>query len=293
MLETYVIHVTKECNMNCFYCYEKDKTSRYSKEEVLDLVDKIAQNCKDEQFVLEFLGGEPLMAFENIKSVYEYMQTNYPGRVNAYYITTNGSVLTDEIKEFLLNSPNVIYAVSEDGVRWANQFRRFHNGDNAYDVVMKNIEWATENIPERMNVHMVTHPYNVAYLADGVKLLYEKGVRSIGVGTVESTMEIDAAYCDRFIKELLDVSKLIVSGKLSGLRIDLFDHIKPKSDVRTYIHDPKTGKVVGESYGRSADDITHTDEYDSVQTGSPLQDVIYNLRRCVYENHQAVMMQGE
>ena len=33
-METYVIHVTKECNMNCLYCYEKDKTSTYTWEEV-------------------------------------------------------------------------------------------------------------------------------------------------------------------------------------------------------------------------------------------------------------------
>ena len=48
-------------------------------------------------------------------------------------------------------------------------------------------------------VHMVTHPYNVAMIADSIDYLYKLGIRIIDIGTVESVMKINKEYCDRFI----------------------------------------------------------------------------------------------
>lgn len=287
MLERYVIHVTKECNMDCFYCYEKDKTSRYTKEEIVALVEKIASECHEDMFGIEFLGGEPLMAFENIKTAYEYLETNYAGRVSDYVITTNGSILTDEILSFLKEHENVVYAVSMDGTKWANQFRRFKNGKNSFEVVVENLKTAMKELGEKqVCVHVVTHPFNVGNLFNSIHFLYNLGIRSIGVGTVESTMDIDDRYCNRFVAEMNLVSQWIILGIFSGLSIDVLEVLKPKNDVRTYIRDPKTNKVVGESYGRAKNDITSTNAFNSVQTYSPIGDVIYSLRECVYLNHK-------
>lgn len=287
MKERYVIHVTKDCNMNCTYCYEKDKTSSYTKEEILNLCRQIADNCEDEQFGIEFLGGEPLLAFDNIKAVYEVLEKEYPGRVSDYVITTNGTILTDEIIDFLEENQRVVYAISMDGTKWANQMRCFKNGKNSFEVVMENMKKALSAVGvQQVCVHMVTHPFNVASLYSSVKFLYETGIRNIGIGTVESTMDIDDRYCNRFVTEMDKVSCAIVSGELQSLSIDILDSVKPKSDVRTYIRDPKTNKVVGESYGRAGDDITHTDAFNSVPTYSPIGDVICSLRECVYKNHQ-------
>ena len=286
MLERYVVHVTKACNMDCFYCYEQDKTSQYTKEEVLATVEQIAANCKDEKFGIEFLGGEPLMAFDIVKAVYEYLEENYSGRVEDYVITTNGSILTDEIMEFIKSNSKVVYAVSMDGTRWANQFRRFKNGQNTHEIVVENIKRAVKELPQpQVNVHVVTHPYNVGNLYNSVKYIYNLGIRSIGVGTVESTMDIDAMYCERFVKELAHVSEDIINGTFDGLFIDVLENQPRFNDVRTYIKD-ENGKVIGETYGRSEGDITSTDIFNSVQTTSKMGDVIVALRACVYENHQ-------
>ena len=284
MLERYVIHVTKQCNMDCFYCYEDDKTSTYKLEEILSIADKIAANCKDERFGIEFLGGEPMLNFEAIKEVYKLLEEKYPNRVSDYAITTNGSILPEEAKEFLKNNPKVFFAISIDGTPWANQFRYFKGGQSSWNEVMENLRWCVKNVT--FGIHIVTHPFNVANLYSSVCFMYDEGVRNIGVGTIEKTMDIDDRYCNRFVHEMTNVSKSICSGRLSGLYIDLFENVKPTSDVRTYIKD-ETGKTIAETYGRSEHDIREADtEYDIIPTTSNMSNVIESLRKCVYDNHQ-------
>ena len=284
MIERYVIHVTKLCNMRCLYCYEKDKTSTYTREETLDLCKQIADNNKDARFGIEFLGGEPMLAWDLIQAAYEFFESYCTDRVRDYVITTNGTILTDEQAEYLSHNPKIVYAVSMDGTKWANQCRILKDGRNSYDLCVANIQKAwNHHIP--VCVHMVTHHYNVANLYDSIVHLYDLGVHHIGVGTIETTRQIDMSYCDRFVYEMNRVSEDIINGRLAGLHVDILDQLKPKNDVRTYIKD-ETGKTIGETYGRSKDDITSKDVYRSIRTTSPVEDLIYGLRDCVYQNHQ-------
>ena len=290
MLERYVIHVNKECNMSCIYCYEKDKTSKYNTAEVVDTALKLAEGCLAPTFGIEFLGGEPMLAFKTIKAVYEALENKYPNRVQDYGITTNGTILTDEQLEYLKNNPKIFYAVSLDGTKWTNQLRVFKNGINSFEIAKANIEKAIKILgADRVSVHMVTHLYNVGSIYNSVKCIYQMGVRSIGVGTVESTIKIDIQYCNRFVKELLEVSKSIKNNTFAGLHIDLFNNAKPKEDVRHYIKDPVTGKTIGESYGRAKNSVIASDVYDSRVVHSDLEGAIISLRECVYKNHWVIM----
>lgn len=294
MQERYVIHVTKQCNMACAYCYEKDKTSKYTKEEVVEVARNIAKNCKDKHFGIEFLGGEPMLAFDYIQAVYQVLEEQYPDRVSSYVITTNGTILTDEALDFLKQNPKVYFAISMDGTRWANQLRVMKNGVNSFGIVVDNIKKFKEKLGVRqLGVHIVTHPYNVGSIFNSIKFLYDLGIRNIGVGTVESTISINSQYCDRFVSEMQKVSNAIHDNTFNGLTIDLFDNPKPETDQRYYIYDPKTGKTIGESYGRTSDDITNTELYKSVPVSSLVGDIIAALRRCVYINHIMGQNNGE
>lgn len=292
MRERYVIHVTKACNMKCLYCYEKDKTSQYEIEEVVETARTIAKNCPAEEFGIEFLGGEPMLAFDTIKAVYEMLEKEFSGRVTDYVITTNGTILTDEILSYLKEHQKLYFAVSMDGTKWANQLRIFKNGKNSYDVARKNIIKALEVLgQDRVGVHIVTHPYNVGSINNSIKCLYDMGVKDIGIGTIESTIRLTNEYCNRFVKELLELSKKIKNGEYPDLTIDLFNNFKPETDKRHYIKDPVTGKTIGESYGRVEDDVTEKDieGFNSIEVHSDIEDVIIGLRRCVYENHWNIM----
>ena len=100
-METYVIHVTKQCNMQCKYCYEEDKTSIYSWDEIKKFIDILVSKSPD-QFIVEFLGGEPLLAWDLIRQAYEYLESFPNKQIESYALTTNGTILTDEILDYLI-----------------------------------------------------------------------------------------------------------------------------------------------------------------------------------------------
>lgn len=286
-MERYVIHVTKECNCDCHYCYEQDKTSTYTWEEVKELIDNLITYRTNDEFGIEFLGGEPMLAWDLIKKSYEYMESIPEVNVWNYAITTNGTIMTEEIADYLSKNKKLTFAASMDGHAYANQLRVFKDSrKNTHDKVLENIKLLKKYGVEA-SIHITAHLYNVAFLADSIDHLYKQGVRSIAVGTVESTMQIDEEYCDRFISELDIVSKKIVSGVYPDLRISQFEWVKPYDDVRSYIRD-ETGKVIAESYGRSGEDITHKDIYKvhRVTHKDEIAKMIYNIRKTVYDNHQ-------
>lgn len=289
MLERYVIHVTKQCNCRCIYCYEQDKTSTYTWKEIKNLIDEIVKYNKI--FGIEFLGGEPTLAFDLIKQSVEYLQSISDVRVSDYVITTNGTILTDEIVEFLINHPNVKWAVSLDGTKYMNQLRIFNTPDekgafqNTHDVAMDNIYRLLNNIgSNQISVHMVTHDYNINLLSKGIDYLYNAGITTIGVGTVESVMTIGREYCERYITELDIISNAIIHGKYPNLVVDVLDSLKPRTDVRHYMYD-ENHKLIGESYGRAGFDITKSDNVTAKAVYSNLGHLIDDLRETVFSRH--------
>ncbi|MDD3263542.1 MAG: radical SAM protein [Candidatus Nanoarchaeia archaeon] len=286
-METYVVHVTKECNCNCLYCYEDDKTSKYTWKEIKEFLDNLIKYATSKEFHIEFLGGEPMLKWDYIKKVYNYIEKERKDvRVSSYTITTNGTIMDEEIAKYLKENPKLHFAISMDGHAYANQFRIFKDGVNTYNKVMENIKILQKNDID-FGIHIVSHLYNIAFLSESIFHLYSKGVKSIDVGTIEKTMKIDEEYCNRFIKELDIVSQKIVDGTYPDLHIGLFGWVKPKEDIRSYIRD-STGKVVGESYGRSGEDITHKDVYNTLRCTqqTPISEMIYYIRKTVYDNHQ-------
>lgn len=287
-MERYVIHVTKECNMNCLYCYEKDKTSKYTWEEVKTFIDKLIEHRTSDEFGIEFLGGEPMLAWDLIKKSYEYMKGMEEITVSDYVITTNGTIMTKDIADYISKNHKLRVAISMDGHMYSNQLRVFKESNkNSYRKVMENIKFL-RGYNVDVSIHITSHPYNVAYIESSIDHLYNQGIRHIDVGTVESTMKIDKEYCDRFIKELDSVSQKIIDGIYPDLNIGLFEWLKPYEDVRSYIKDPVTGKTMAESYGRSGNDITHTNDYEVVRCEykDDISEMIYYIRKTVYDNHQ-------
>lgn len=293
-MERYVIHVTKQCNMNCLYCYEKDKTSTYTWEEIKAVIDDLIEYRTTDEFTIEFLGGEPMIAWDYIKDAYEYLEECNQVSIPEYAITSNGTIMNEEIADYISKNQKIRWAISLDGHLHGNQLRVFKDDNkNSYTKVMENIALFNRfNI--HPSVHMVTHPYNVAFLKDSIDHLYAKGIRNIDPGIIESTMTIDQHFADRFISEIEKVSRLILEGKYPELRIGILEWLKPKNDIRSYIKD-ENGRVLAESYGRSGKDISHQDEkYDILRCeNSEISELIYYIRETVYKNHQALLKGGD
>lgn len=95
------IITTTDCNARCYYCFEAG-IKRYSmtRETADALVDFCKKNFRKKELRLSWFGGEPLMNFDIITYLTErFLSCGYTIRG---HITTNGSLLRQEIIEYCL-----------------------------------------------------------------------------------------------------------------------------------------------------------------------------------------------
>ena len=143
-----VLQIANDCNLNCIYCYG-DGGSYGRKRELMtfetakDAVDLMVANSEGvETLLVIFFGGEPLMNFEVVKATFDYCKSLEPqiGKKFAFSMTTNGTILNDEIYHFIKDN-RISVMISVDGGRDVqNTHRCYCDGRGSFDDVVKNIE---------------------------------------------------------------------------------------------------------------------------------------------------------
>lgn len=115
---TLTLNVTEECNLRCRYCYVKKSDLTFMSEKTAKKAVNFLFSFDDmEGFGITFYGGEPLLNFPVVKSTIEYASKEAEKRglpEVKYHMTTNGTLLTDEIIAFLADY-HINVMVSIDG----------------------------------------------------------------------------------------------------------------------------------------------------------------------------------
>jgi len=169
-----ILQVTQNCNFRCTYCvysenlYETQRShssKKMSWETARKAVDFYMEHSRDvDQIKIGFYGGEPLLEFELIKKVIAYADEVFDGKEIIYSITTNGSLLTDSVVEYLA-SHNISVTISLDGAKEIHDTsRRFaSDGRGSFDIIMSNIENIKKKYPgfaKKLGISMVVDPQN-------------------------------------------------------------------------------------------------------------------------------------
>ena len=152
-----ILQVTQKCNLRCDYCvysgtYKNREHSHLSmsSETAERLIDFFIKRTKDSKNItVSFYGGEPLLNFKLIKHCVNYIETRYYGRNIEFAMTTNGTVLDENIIAFLAEK-NVDLLISLDGPKEIHDTRRrfASNNEGSYSVIMDNIARIKELHPE-------------------------------------------------------------------------------------------------------------------------------------------------
>lgn len=143
------LQVTKNCNFSCRYCMfaNHNGLSRTHKDISMTWdvakasLDFLFTHSKDaQQITIAFYGGEPMLNYNLIHKAVEYAESLFFTKSIKYLMTTNCSIMTEDMIAFLVKH-NFDITLSFDGPQEIqNKHRRFDfSGNQTYDIVYGNI----------------------------------------------------------------------------------------------------------------------------------------------------------
>lgn len=217
-LQTLVLNLTNQCNLSCQYCYEfgADKVATpEGKPKFMDLetakasVDFLLEQSAGRRTIhVTFFGGETLMNFPLLKQVVSYANERAAsqGRHIDFSLTTNATLLTPAIIEFLSGN-RIGVTVSMDGPKeMHDQLRVFANGRGSYDIIEPKVRALIQNHRTRPITARVTLTSGVT---DVVKIFrhlkQDLGFHEVGFAPVTTSPNqlyaINGRGMDRVLEE--------------------------------------------------------------------------------------------
>ncbi|MDD4468975.1 MAG: radical SAM protein [Acholeplasmataceae bacterium] len=130
--------ITENCNLDCIYCYEKNKTTnKMDYETAKKIITAELRHSPENVLNIEFFGGEPFLNFELIKDISKYIWTGEWRVKPNISICTNGTQFSDEIKEWIIeNNSRLEIGISLDGDKETQDHNRHSSfNDIDYDFI--------------------------------------------------------------------------------------------------------------------------------------------------------------
>lgn len=197
--------LTHNCNLDCIYCYQEHNSGIHmSFATAQKVIDWIFDNKPDGTCGIEFgfIGGEPLLEFELIKKIVAYVRGKHTDEPYIFYATTNGTILSDEMKEwFTANHNQFVLGLSLDGAKLTHDYNR----SNSFDRI--DFEFFLRNWPDQ-GVKMTLSEMSLKHLAENIEFIHSLGFKEIGgVNLFEGAFDWGD---ERFVKELIPQLEKIV-----------------------------------------------------------------------------------
>lgn len=147
--EQLIIELTGRCNLRCRYCTygeHYEGTREFTSEDISfatakKAIDYAYRHRNMEMFAVTFYGGEPLINFGVMKQCIDYCVTAYSETKIDFSFTTNLTLMTREIAEYLVQIPNMNIVVSIDGPEnIQNKSRVFANKKPSFDAAYRGLK---------------------------------------------------------------------------------------------------------------------------------------------------------
>lgn len=123
---------------------------------------------------IHFYGGEPLLAFDLIRRAVTAVQRKNGGRRKIRFgLTTNGSLITDDILQFIRDH-RFRLLVSFDGLAQDRGRRR-----GSFGTLVPSLERLLDSPAVKVETNSVFTPNTVRHLSRSVRLIHELGVENI------------------------------------------------------------------------------------------------------------------
>lgn len=210
-LDALSLILTSRCNLRCGYCYQRPKRRRSAAWRIVrPALDLVLENGRRE-IGIAFCGGEPLLAFPLMRRAVEHVEKTRPARKSVtYYLSTNGTLLTEEIVRFL-EEHDFRMQLSFDGIAAAQNLRgrgTFPALDRLLDRMRtRHADFYRENVL----IALTLTPPAIPHFADSVAYFIRKGARQIAIAPsissdkeweLDRIVELDAQVARIFKRSL-------------------------------------------------------------------------------------------
>lgn len=147
------INPTMDCNLRCWYCYEKHEIGSEMNAsmiyQVCDYIERITKSNSMKHLILSFFGGEPLLKYYKvirpiIVSACEACNKNRKSIMVNF--TSNGvclsKTITDDLSKIINNIS--IQVAFDGGKSQHDNIKKFRNGNGTYNTVLYNLKYAIQ-----------------------------------------------------------------------------------------------------------------------------------------------------
>lgn len=160
-----VLAPTTGCNFDCPYCFEPKNNPKTITDSIIeDMAKFVKSHTNAKSLHITWYGGEPLLAFPQMKKIYEALSQKDMPEIASQTIITNGYLFTDEVIEFFKKTGLKSIQITLDGVADRHNRTRALKGSNGptFDTIVGNIEkiaceLTETNVNIRVNVNKTNY----------------------------------------------------------------------------------------------------------------------------------------
>ena len=213
------------------------------------MYDKVVELFPKGVQTIQFFGGEPLIAFSDIKEFVLYVESKSKetGHLPIFSMISNGVLLTKEVIDFI-NEHHIFLTISVDANKEIHDmYRRDHNNCGSYDRILHNMEYIKQ-IEDKNFICTCESTIGIGYLMNYKKgdfdsyyeSFREMGFDSVATFVVDDNTKITENFqkqIELFYKDMVDYvfKQLLVytePKKVPPFVIDLINNIVTKRRKR-------------------------------------------------------------
>jgi len=179
--------ITEKCNLGCHYCLAgaNPKMPSMPSDTARKAVDLAYAMEEAPCFTFEFAGGEPLLQFELIQELTEYIKTHPQRNGRRVYmaIQTNATLLNEKRARWLADNDFYV-GISIDGVgRTHDGSRPQVNGKGSFKLVLKGLDFLQNN-NVRFGILVVLNRNNIDDAQGLIDFLVESDIHALKINSI-------------------------------------------------------------------------------------------------------------
>ncbi|QVK20115.1 SPASM domain-containing protein [Mycoplasmatota bacterium] len=170
---------TIDCNLDCFYCYEKNRDESMTSEIIRKLKDFVKERIGHlSNLSVTWYGGEPLLQAGTIEELSRFFIEKCVEKNVSYKASmiTNGTLLTEDMVDLLIRCKVERLQVTVDGPKDIHNNRRYYKyGSNeSFNDIIRGLRACQGKLP--VNIRVNVDYTNIEYFKDIIDYLKINGL---------------------------------------------------------------------------------------------------------------------